>query len=254
MVENPYQPPSDTQPQFYTDDVTSMPVTAIWRVSRRQGLIGCVILFPCLLVRKAFKLRYPANHGMSRVVTLSSLRDDELPIGVHDAFAPFEAVCRGHGMRHILSFRPPWIGGKSAVFSMWLDPSGEFYCNITQIDVRLGAFRQSSTIFACHSLLDSGAELHTSAMAPENWIPELIRPHQEMEALAPDAQPIEVIECHIKRIADRSGLIRFTNETLLEEIIRGSQEQFDFMVDKGIYTPLTVAEIQRLESVRRREV
>jgi hypothetical protein len=90
-------------------------------------------------------------------------------------------------------------------------------------------------------------------MAPENWIPELIRPHQDIEPLAPDAQPTEVIDRHIKRIADRSGVIRFTNETLLEEIIRGSQEQFDFMIDRGLYTPLTVAEVRRLESVSRRE-
>jgi hypothetical protein len=183
---------------------------------------------------------------VSRIVTLSPILDEELPSDIRDAFAPFEAACRAYEMEHVLSFRPPWIGGRSAVFSFWLDPSGKVFCNITRIDMKLGSFSKTATVFACHSRLDSGVEMHTSPVAPENWIPELVPPNQDLEPLAPETEPANVIDRHIRRIADRSGIIQFTSKTLLDEIVRGSQEHFDYLVAKGVYTPLSVAEVQRL--------
>jgi hypothetical protein len=249
MHDNPYQSPTES-PQFYTDDITRMPVSAIWRTSRRQGVIGCLMVFPMFLVRKLFKLRFPANHATCRVTELAALADDEIAAEIRGGFAPFETACREAGMEHVRSFRPPWIGNKSGVFSIWLDPSGETYCNITHIDLQLGSMRKSKTVFACHSRLASGVHLHTASVRPEDWIPELIPPHQEFVRLPQETPPSAVIKHHRERLIGRADIVRFNSETLLDEVIRGSQEMFDFLLAKGVYTPLSSAELQRLQSAQ----
>ena len=57
-----------------------------------------------------------------------------------------------------------------------------------------------------------------------------------------------MIDRHKKRIADRSDVIRFDEDSLLKEIVRSSQEQFDYMVAKGLYAPLSEEETRRLIS------
>jgi hypothetical protein len=249
MTENPYQSPVDAQRRYFTDDITLLPITVIWRTCRRQGLTGWFILFPMFLGRKLIRWRFPANHATCRVDRLSPITNDDLPPATRIAIDAFETVCRQCGMEQVSLFRPPWIGNKKGVFSVWIEPGGEVYCNITQIDIRLGTFHKSKTVFACHSKLKSGVELHTSPLAPEDWIPEMVPPDQDIAPLPPDTDPLQVVEQHRQRIAGRSDVVRFTSQTLLEEIVRGSQKQFDFLVAKGIYAPLSEVEIQRLHSV-----
>ncbi len=247
MTVNP--PPNDVQNRYFTDDITLLPVTAIWRICRRQGVTGWLMLFLMLVARKFLGMRYPANHATCRVVQLTPISNDDIPECTRAALAAFEAACHGCGMEQISWFRPPWIGNKAGMFSIWLQPSGEVYCNITQVELRHGEFYNSKTIFACHSKLSSGVELHTSTMAPEDWIPELVPPDQDIERLAPGTEPLQVIERHRQRIAGRSDVIRFTSKTLLDEIVVGSQKLVDFLVAKGFYAPLSSIEVQRLKSV-----
>ncbi len=248
MTENPYKSPQEPENRYFTDDITLLPISAIWRTCRRQGVTGLFVLFPLFVGRKLLNLRYPANHATFRIEQIAPLADKDLSQATRDALGAIEAVCRDCGMERITVFRPPWIGNKSGVFSIWLQPGGVIHCSIVQIELRLGTFYKSKTVFACHSKLESGVELHTSALAPEDWIPELVPPDQDIERLPPTTEPFQVIERHRQRVADRSDLVRFTGETLLHEILIQSQKQFDFLVSKGIYAPISAIEVQRLKS------
>lgn len=247
MHENPYQSPIES-PQYYTDDITTLPISAIWRFARRQGVVSCSILFPMFLARKLLKLRFPANHATCRVTELPAIRQEDLPADIQSDLDPLEAACRDAGMEHVRTFRVPWIGGKSGVFSIWLDPSGDVYCNITRINLQLGSIRKSKTVFACHSRLTSGVDLHTAPVAPQDWIPELIPPSQDFAPLPPDTLPAAVIQRHRERVSGLTGIIRFDTKTLIDEVLRASQQMFDFLLAKGIYTPLSSTEVKRLQS------
>src|SRR5689334_15880851 len=50
MHDNPYQPPLES-PQYYTDDITTLPLGAIWRFASRQGIVGSLVTFPMFLMR-----------------------------------------------------------------------------------------------------------------------------------------------------------------------------------------------------------
>lgn len=245
--ENPYQCTPDTL-QYYRDDVTTFPTQAIWRFCRQRGVIFCAIVFPSLLLRKLLGWRLKAFHGTSRLNELPPMIDAGALARVRDEFAPYETVCREYAMEHVRTFQPPWIGGKKGVFAVWLHPHGEFSCNVTCIDLRLGAQHRRQIVFSCHSSLESGLRLHTSALSPEDWIPELVPPNDEMFRLKPYTSPAEVIEAHLQRISGRTGIIKRNAESLMASIVQESQEQFDFLVGKGIYIPLSSQDARRLLS------
>jgi hypothetical protein len=181
------------------------------------------------------------------VTELPAIAEEELPAEIRNELAPLEAACREAGLAHVRTFRAPWIGGKSGVYSLWLNPSGEMYCNITRIHLQLGSLRRSKTVLGCHSRLASGVFLHTAAVAPQDWIPELIPPNHDFLRLPPDTQPATTIQRHWERIAGLSGVVQFNRETLADETIRAAHELFDYLVAKGIYTPLSSSEVKRLQ-------
>jgi hypothetical protein len=205
-------------------------------------------LYSYFVARKAVGLRHRANYGISRVSELSALPDDQIPQHVKQAFAPFAEVCRTYQMQPVRCIRSPCIGNRTVFSSMWLDPAGKTNCSITWIDVRLGALRKTKTLFACHSWLQSGTELHTGAIAPTEWIPELVPPNREMLPLAEDTPTSVAIDRHQERIAGRSDVRSFDVDSLMLEILRDSQELFDYFVARGFYMPLSEAEINRLRS------
>ncbi len=245
--ENPYQCTPNSL-QYYTDDVTTLPTQAIWRFSRQRGVIFCAIVFPMLLLRRLLGWRLKAFHATCRLNELPPIVDAEVLARVRDEFAPYETVCRKYAMEHVRTFQPPWIGGKSGALAVWLHPDGEFHCTITCIDIRLGNQHRRQIVFSCHTSLESGLVLHTSPLSPEEWIPELVPPNDEMLGLRPDASPDEVIEAHLQRISRQIGIIRKTAESLMPSIVQESQDHFDFLVAKGIYVPLSSQEAQRLLS------
>jgi hypothetical protein len=235
-------------PQFYTDDITLMPTTAIWSIIRRQSLFGCAVLLPYFLTRKLLRLRHRANYGTSRPTQLPAVPLEELPTDVTQAFSSFSEVCKARQMEHVRCVRSPYIGNKTAFTSFWLDQTGMTYSNVTWIDIRLGAMQKTKTVFACHSWLQSGVELHTAPVAPVDWILELIPPNQDMVVLPPETQPSDVIEAHRNRISSHSDVRSFDTDSLLREVLRSAQERFDFMITKGIYSPLSQTETEHLMS------
>jgi hypothetical protein len=230
---------------FYTDDITLLPTRAIWQFIRRRPIRQRVFLFIIVLVRKALNRRFPANHGMARPEEVIPLCDDELPPNVREAFTPFVRACHEAGMSLVCNFRSLCIGNKRGFHSVWLDPRGVAYLDIFWLHLRVGQLEKSDVRCGCHSRLTSGVILHTAPLAPEYWIPEFAPPNHDLMRLAADAPPCEVIDRHRERIANRSDLVRFDANSLLKEIIHTGQEVVDFLVEKGILSPLTEAEIQR---------
>ena len=107
-------------------------------------------------------------------------------------------------------------------------------------------------MFACHSWLRSGVQFHTAPAAPEERNPEIVPPKEDIMALPADAQPSYVIDRHRDRIAGRSDVRSFDKDSLMREVLRSSQQIFDYLVAQGIYSPLSDGETERLISASRR--
>jgi len=152
-------------------------------------------------------------------------------------------------MKHVGVFRPEWIGNKSGLFSIWLDAPGMVYCTATWIELRLGEHRRTRVVFSGHSELASGVELHTGPLAPEDYIPEMIPPDQELLPLPVDTKPSDVIGRHRERIAARRDLVCFDAVSLMTNMTRRSQRLFDYLVTRGFYSPLTIEEVERLRRI-----
>lgn len=240
----------DPSVEYYTDDVTLLPIRVIWRAMRRQPMPAAFVAFLYILARKFLRRRFPANHGSHRQPRLTSSLSDDIPFDVRMAFAPFGKVCEARGMNHVGFFHPEWIGNKRGLFSIWLDPQGLVYCTIAWIDLRLGDQRRSKVVFSCHSVLVSGVELHTGPLAPEDHIPEMIPPDQDLLPLPLDTTPCDAIDRHRERITGRGDIVCHDAASLMAHLIRGSERLLDHLVAKGIYAPLTSVEVERLRRIR----
>src|SRR5262245_51337715 len=94
---NPYQSPRE-ESVYFTDDITTLPVSYVWKVVCRMGVGGVLFFFPIVLFRKLLGLRFPANHATRRLTEFSSVRVDGVPVEFREYFAPMEAACRAAGM------------------------------------------------------------------------------------------------------------------------------------------------------------
>lgn len=251
MNDNPYNPPQPitSTGQYYSDDMILLPAKVIWRMLYRQSKLGA-LLFPYFMARKLLNLRHPPNYAFQRITELPAIAEEQIPPDVGQAFKPLNEVCEANDMVHMGYYRAHGIGNRMIMHSYWLDATATMYSTITWIEISMGALRNNRLVFACHSCSESGIELHTSPVKPQDWIPELIPPGHELFDLPPDSTPSKVIQTHRERIANRTDIRRFDKDSLIKHIIRSSQDQFDFMYDKGFYAPLTAAEAIHLAAVR----
>ena len=249
MNANPYATSDQSETAYFTDDITLLPLSAIWRICRRLGLTGWVLVFPLFTVRKLLGWTYPANHATCRPDGLNFIAPHELSADEASGLANLEDACRALGMQPLGIFRPPWIGRKSGVFELWLHPSRRLYCNLAYISLSLGKFHKSKAIFACHSKLATGLELHTSSMDPEDWIPELIPPGHDLAPLPAGLAPAEVIEHHLARIADQGEVLELDGDAACRLIVESTQRQIDFSWDRGFLRRIGESELAELRSL-----
>ena len=54
------------RPTYYTDDITLMPLGAIWRMLRQASGLSRVLVFIYFVLRKVLRSRLPANYAAAR--------------------------------------------------------------------------------------------------------------------------------------------------------------------------------------------
>lgn len=240
-----------TTKAYYTDCITQMPVSFIWRTLRRSfPMLPALPAFLHILIRKMLRWRFAATYGVCYIDRIVELNEDRVPNEVHKAFASYTNICDKTGFRHQFIFQGPNIGQKETYSAMFLHESGVIWLNVAWIHIRLGTADRVQVVFACHSKRASGAQLHTSAMAPENWIPQMVPPNHEFLKLPVNSEPGAVVAAHLRRIEGIDDLLRFSVESLTDELVRGNHETIDFCLAKGFYTELTPREVHRLTNLR----
>lgn len=121
--ENPYQcTPDSVQYSGTISRACQLRPSGEWHVGKDWL---SAISFPFLLLRKALGWRFKAFHGTRRPNELPPMVDSGTAQARRD-FSVYENTCLEYGMEHVRTFRPPWIGGKSGVFAVWLHPDGEY--------------------------------------------------------------------------------------------------------------------------------
>ena len=68
-----------------------------------------------------------------------------------------------------------------------------------------------------------------------------------MMCLPVDTPMPKVVDAHRAHTSGHGlGLVRFTHESLVDQMFNMTKHQFDHMIRKGYYVPLTLSEVKRL--------
>ncbi|MCM2372393.1 hypothetical protein [Aporhodopirellula aestuarii] len=252
MIPNPYSLPASLEHhRYFTDDITLLPVSTIWRTMRGQPSFVRTLAFTYLLARKALGKRLPANHATQYPPALTEITQAEVFDDATQAIADFDNDCHAAGMDHAGYFAPSWIGGKRGVLSVSINQRGIVWCTSTWFEILVRDSRVTRVVFACHSEAADGTELHTAADTPDDLYQQLIPPNVEVERVPITSNASEVIARHEARITNRTDLISLDPTSLISHLEQRSLAQVDFMVSKGFYSQLTQDEVQRLRNDKR---
>jgi hypothetical protein len=234
---------------YYSDDVTLLPASAIWRSSVRASILLAPGIFSYFYFRKLFGLPFRANYASPWPRELPMAGIETLPAEARDAFALRFPDLNANGFEFAFCCVSPFIGTKWGASAAFLSRDGQCYATLVWIKIRLGAFERSETIFACHSLLSTGKVLTTAPTRPAVWIPQLIPPDVTIVDLPPSTTLEETIRFHRERLREAPCRPTVLDASSLEgHMLVGAQQLYDHLISKGYYRKLSDAEVKRLTS------
>jgi hypothetical protein len=232
---------------YYTyASITQRPFPSIWRTCWRLYGLAAPLAFVHLTIRKVLRLRRIVYWGFPRPERIDILQESALPFVVRKEFEPGERACQAVGMQYVYYTKGPHIGGAQRYAAAYLSADGTFYAGIVWNRFVFKDQTRTSTVFACHTPLTGGRRLHTSAIPRRFLDAGMIPSEHEMLRLPRGTPPEEVIARHIERVHEASGVVRLREDNLIPFVLDDAQRLFDWMVEKGLYTPLTEEEVARL--------
>src|SRR5205814_2366885 len=169
--------------------------------------------------RKLLGWRSEANFGTARVDTLPAVFPDLVPDHVRAEMAPYLRACEAAGFSVMFFLKGNYIGARRSYSAVLLNQSGSVYATVVWLHLWLGAVTRSSVVFACHSCLAGGIELHTGPLNREHWNPELVPPDQQVTRLPIGTPPEEVIAAHCQRVDSLGEGVRFDRESLANHLL-----------------------------------
>ncbi len=234
---------------YYTDDITLVPIYAIWRTLRRSSFVTAVPLICYFLLRKALRWRYRANYATARPEAIPKVAKELVPTDVVGKLTPVIETCLELGFSEFAWTHPEDIGHKESYSVGLLHETSLVVAIGVWFRITLGDQVQERVVFGCHSFDESGMQLSTGVVADHDWIPEMVPPNQQPLRLPVTSNDHDIIEAHFDRVASRSDLVEFDSESLEQQLLATAQALFDHAVERGFYVPITVAEFEQLSKV-----
>lgn len=241
-----------TATDYYTDDITLLPSSAIWKSSCRASIAMAPGLFAFFYIRKLLKLPFRPNYGAPWPETLPIVPIEALSSEARDAFALRFPELAANGFELAFCLETPFIGTKWGASAVFLSNDGICYATLVWLKLRLRGFERSETTFACHSSLSNGEVISTAPVRQAIWIPELIPPGVDLTRLPETTTPDQVIHSHLQRLGTLEGASRVLDQnSLREQMHETAQKLFEHLVGKGFYRQLKPSEVAQLQSVPR---
>ena len=232
--------------EYFTDDITRLPLSMMWRIVWRTAPLVSVPLFLLFLVQRSIGWRPPANYGLAKPASLPEVRPEQVPPEVREEARPYVEAISPLGFEEVFWLNPPYIGGKQGYSLVLLNQNGYFFATVVWIRITRGPQTRTAVIFACHSVGSQGTQISTGPLAPEQWNPELIPPFHDLLPLPLGTPPADVVGIHEERVAAMKDLVCWNRDSLAAHMFSSLLRMIDFMVEKRHYIRLTPAEVARL--------
>jgi hypothetical protein len=224
---------------YYKVDSTKRTYAEYWRLA--PSLSG----FLYAALHKLLRAQLPHTFGIRRPEALNRHIESDLPSPARERLAPVIAKCEElHLTFQFYSSVDAMIGSRLMAYSAaMLHLDGSTWA--TAITV-LGRNKARPATFCCFSLLYDGRYVVTSDHA---W---KLNPHPgDIVEYLVGAQPEAISTRHSERITEPGHRpICIRPEELTRTILTREQRHVDHQVERGVYVPMTDAEVARITRKR----
>jgi hypothetical protein len=231
--------------KFYTSDWSTTPISDIWNLARRKGMVGLAILLPILLFKKYFGRSEMAAYAEARMEEISKRSRSDLSEIEQQSLSVSEDECRDCQLHHLYYFSPPWIGGKQGVGGVWINDAQNIWCIVFNTRVLMNSIDRSRTIFTCHSKTDAKSVFTTTNDDADIPIAEQTINRADVVTLGNESSIRDVIALHQKRTAERN-LVRYEADAIDRDLLSIQRAFHDELLKRGLIRKITQLEYAQL--------
>lgn len=240
--------PVDAPVPYYTVNSLAVSYHALWRQANPTWAPGGWRRFLKAAGRKLVRWPEAAEYGLCRETDLPDHPAKQVPAALLSLWDAHHRALREAGLEHVQYHRTPWIGGMTPYSSIWRDPEGAIFVNVSTVWRPQLPTAEQQIVFACHSWLASGELWHTLPGVSDEYDRITRRVIDRSCFLAPETLPEYVLRKHRERIAGRSDVVRHDPVMLARARLENLQSQFDYLVANRVYRPLTIEEAAHLRA------
>ncbi len=230
----------ETCVQYYTVDSRKLTFAEYRRMSR-----GFAFLIAALL--KALRIRMPIPMAVTRPEELLIRQPSELPQDIYARLVPLIAPCEREGLRVGFFYEEPMVAPSNRTLGVaMLSDDRLVYGFLAEAENKglTGPTRQVD--LSLLTPLSDGRYLAT-ALNPK----AMDSPPQFFGISLPDAKAEEIVASHRERLRSLQDVRAEPIEGRLEDfVLEIGRLSFDFHVGRGVYVPISDAEVEKLRAAR----
>jgi hypothetical protein len=217
---------------YFKTDSRRLSYAEYWRITSSFGafLVGAIA--------KLLRIPISFGHATPRTDHLVRLESTQLPPGTAEGFGRAIADCENHGLQFRFFYTIPALGPTKGVAAALLSADAQSHASL----VHVRGTRSERTAFTVYSTLRDGTVLGTT-----NHKKQMEYPLEYQMVRLLDAPLGAIISCHRDRAnAQADQIVPVTDDGLEGAIVRGNNRFIDFQVERGVFVPMSQAEIERL--------
>lgn len=242
MLENPYATPQAVTPEssltYYQPMTTRISLREYWRMSKGWGEFVLGIVF------KLLRIRLPLTFAFADTRNFRRITPEELSVRARERIKPMADEALALELQYAFSYWLQTVGTIEGAAAAFLPADGRSFLLVVYVRTWTNVTIDEKVAFAFVSLLSNGQAIVTARTKGDLDTP----PHVIGEAMLGTTMR-QVYERHVVRINEAPAQIIITESAeQLEPLLRDYEEQnFAFQIDRGVYSPVSDAEVARLQ-------
>lgn len=232
--------------RYYSANVLRWPLVPMIRCFWRLNPLAVILFFPFLLLRKLPGFRPAVTYGIRYPDQLTLIEWENIPADARTPLAARRQECERLGFGESICIQPESIGAYEHYDVILLHESGTQFVLLRWFRVNNAGAQAENCQVHCSSVLASGEMLSSSALARNEYFPEISLEETQRRVYPETTSIADLIGYHCEGIPAKAKLREFDFLTYPQFLLERAQRLVDSMLEKKFFFELTPRQIQKL--------
>jgi hypothetical protein len=233
--------------RYYSANVLRWPLVPMVRCFWRLNPLVVILAFPFVLLRKLPGLRPAVTYGIRYPDELTLVDWENIPAYARTPLEARKQECAALGFGDAICVQPQSIGQYEHYDVILLHETGTEFVLLRWFRVNNAGSRAQNCQVHCSSVLASGGMLSSSALARNEYFPELALEDMQRRVYPETTSIADLIGYHREGIPAGAKLREFDFLSYPEFLLARTQQLVDTMLEKKLFFELTSGQIQSLQ-------